>query len=174
MRDEIPGARLQDEAERIERAAHDLRPLAVARSDTPASPDGRGERREVRRLVLAPEPAAGVQVEQASRPLCALLELRWQRGQHLQAGVGEDLPEAELRRRADEQRLRFLGRESGQSRPIAAREPVTTRGPSQRLDRNARLRERLRIPLDRALGHAETFRKLGRGELSPRLEDQEQ
>src|SRR2546423_3293368 len=65
MRDQVPRAALEHEAERIERATHDARPLAVARAQPPLLPGRGGDRGQMRHRVLGSEPAAGVEVEVA-------------------------------------------------------------------------------------------------------------
>src|SRR5262249_5467203 len=74
-RDEVPGARLEDEPERIERSTHDLRAFAIASGDAAPPPDRRRERREMRRLVGAAKPALRIEMEETRRALCALLQL---------------------------------------------------------------------------------------------------
>src|SRR5207253_8218985 len=66
---EIPRAGLEHEAEGVERAPDRLRPFAVPGRETAAAPDPRSERRQVRGLVLAAEPAARVEVEEPHRAL---------------------------------------------------------------------------------------------------------
>src|SRR5580765_225824 len=176
MRDEVPGTALEHEAERIERALHDPASLPVARPQPPPLP-GRGcDRREVRDGVLGPEPAAGVQMEVPLRATRPLLQVRRQRGQDLETGVREHTAEAELcrRRRRDEQRLRLLGREPGELRPVPAGEPIAPCGPTQRLDRNAGGSERLDVAMNRADRDPEVLGELGCGELPPQLQEEKQ
>ena len=128
----------------------------------------------MRRLVLAAKPAARVEVEEADRALGSLLELGRQRGEHLQPGVGEHPAEPELGDRPGEQRLRFLCREAGQARPVAAGEPIPARRTADGLDRNAGRGERVGIALDRPLGHLEPLGELRRRQLPPGLEQEEE
>jgi len=151
LRDEVPGAALEHEPERIEGALHDPASLPVARAEASALP-GRGcDRRQVRDGVLGPEPAAGVQMEVPLRAARPLLQIRGQRGQDLETGVREHTAQTELgrRRRGDEQRLRLRGREPGELRPVTARQPIAACGPPQRLDRNAGGSERLDVAVNR-------------------------
>src|SRR5213076_643632 len=64
VRDQIPRASLEHQAQWVDRALHGPRPLAVAHADPAAAPDGRGESGQMRHAVPGAEPAAGVEVEQ--------------------------------------------------------------------------------------------------------------
>src|SRR5436190_15901225 len=100
MCDEIPGARLEHEAQGIEGALDDPSSLAVARTNAFPLPDRRCERGQVRGLVLPPKPASRVQMEETRGALRALLQLRGEGRQKLQARIREHPPEAEFRRRS--------------------------------------------------------------------------
>src|SRR5207237_10410292 len=78
--DEIPGAGLDDETERIDRPLYDAHPLAVTDADAAAAPDRGRERGQVRDAVLSAEPATRVEVEEPLRPRRPLLELGRERG----------------------------------------------------------------------------------------------
>src|SRR5579862_7558241 len=126
--DEVPGARLEDEPERVDRALHDAVALAVADARAAAAPDRGGESGEVRDAVLGAEPAAGVEVEHALGAGGALLELGRKRGQQLQPCGRELAAEAELGRGSGhaggEERLGLVAGQAGEARPVPAREPV--------------------------------------------------
>ena len=109
----------------------------------------------------------------AARP-GALLQLLGQGGQELQSRRGELPPEAELRRRADEERLCLDRVEAGQLRPVAALQAVAARGAPDGDDRDSRSGERLRVALDRPLGDLETLGELVRGELPSRLQNEQE
>src|SRR4030095_11953794 len=76
------------EAERVEGAAHDARPLAIARAQPLLPPGCRRDRRQVRHRVLAAEPTARVEVEVPLRPARTLLQLGRKGGADLEPGVG--------------------------------------------------------------------------------------
>src|SRR5207253_6453388 len=127
VRDEVPRARLEHEPERLDRALYDAAPLAVADAQAPPLPEACCDGRQVWDLVLAPEPAARVEVEQPRRPLGALLQLAGQRGEHLEPRVREHAAQAELRSRPDEERLGLVGGQSREPRPVAAGDAAATR-----------------------------------------------
>ena len=171
---EVPRTGLEHEAKRIERAANGLRPFAVPGRETAAAPDRRCERRQMRGLVLAAEPASRVEVKEPHGPLGSLLELGRQCCQDLQARVREHPAKPELGRRADEQGFRLVARQTGEPGAVAACEPVAARRAAQRLDRHPRGGEGLRVALDRPLRHLELFGELCGGELPPGLQEQEE
>ena len=176
MRDQVPRAALEHEAERIERAAHDARPLAVARAQPPLLPGRGGDRGQVRHRVLGTEPTAGVEMEVAPGAARALLELGRERGEHLQARVCENAAEAELRgrRRGDEERLRLFGGEARQLRAVAAREPVAARRAPHGFHGNAGRHQRLHVAVDRPHRDLEMRGELRRRELPSHLQEEEQ
>jgi hypothetical protein len=128
----------------------------------------------MRRLVLTPEPAACVEVEQAHRALGPLLQLGRQSGEHLQARVRENASEPELGGGPDEQRLRLLTGQTRELRAVPAGEPVAPGRAAHRLHRDARIRERLDVALDRPFGDLEPVGELGRGQLPPRLQEEQE
>ncbi len=178
MGHEVPGARLEDEPERVDRSADDARPLSIADVHAAAAPDGGRERGQVRHPVLGPEPAARVEVEEPLRAGGPLLELRRQRGEHLEPRGGELAAEAELGRRAGhaggEERLRLVRGQAGEARPVAAREPVAARRPAHGLDGHARGGEGLDVAVHGADRHLEALRDVGRGQLAAGLEEEQE
>src|SRR5207237_1492345 len=73
-----------------------------------------------------------------------------------------------------EERLRLAGGEPGEPGPVAAGGAVAARRPAHGLDGHARGHERLDVAMHGADGHVERARDLGGGELTPRLEQEEQ
>src|SRR3954468_16169277 len=100
VRDEVPGAALEDEPERIERAPDNSRALSVPGGEPALAPRRSGDGRQMRHRVLAAEPAARVEMEVALGPAGALLQLGRKSGEHLQARVGQHAAQAQLRRRS--------------------------------------------------------------------------
>ena len=103
-----------------------------------------------------------------------LLQLRGQRREQLQPRRGQLAAEPELRRRPDEERLRLGGIEPGQLRPVAALEPVAARGPAHGDDRDACRGECLRVALHRPLRDLEPLGELHGGELTARLQHEQE
>lgn len=68
--DEVPDARLEDQAVGVELTLYLLRldPAAVPHPDPPLVPHGVGERRENGRRILLPVPAQSVEVETLTDP----------------------------------------------------------------------------------------------------------
>src|SRR5262249_16262699 len=97
--DEVPGARLQDEAQRVQRAGDDVVTAVVVDLQAATIPDAFADRRQVGDGLAGAEPAGGVQVEALEEPGRASAQLRGQGGEHLQAGAGDHRAQAELRRR---------------------------------------------------------------------------
>ena len=141
-------------------------------------PNRLGDRREVRDAVAGAEPPPRVEVEEARGRCRALLELGRQRGEHLQARRRELPTEAELGGGAGhpgrKERFGLVRGQSGQARPVAAREPVTARGSPYGLDGNARGSERLDVAVDGPDGDLEPLGELGGRQQAARLQQQEQ
>src|SRR5205823_10182721 len=91
--DQVPGAALEHEPQGVERAPHDASPLPVARAQPASLPRGRRDRRKVRDGVLGTKPAARIQMEEALRAPRALLQLRRQGREELQARTREHATE---------------------------------------------------------------------------------
>jgi hypothetical protein len=80
----------------------------------------------------------------------ALLQIRGQGREELQPRRGQLAAEPELGCRPDEERLRFGSVEAGELRPVAALQAIAARRPTNGDDRDAGLRERLRVALHRS------------------------
>ncbi len=148
--------------------------LAVAHVQAAPAPERAGEDGQMRDAILLAEPAACVDVEELRSPAGAVLQLRGQRGEELQPGRSQLAAESQLRRRADEERLRLDRVETRQLRPVAALQAIAARRPAHRDDRDARRGQRLRVPLHRPLGHLEPLGELDGGQLPARLEHQQE
>ncbi len=61
--DEIPDARLEDEAERVEIAGDGILPAFIADADAAVAPDGGGERRQKFKRLDARIPGRGIEME---------------------------------------------------------------------------------------------------------------
>ena len=127
LREQVPDAGLEHEAERVEPARDDVGALAVAHVDAASAPQRPGEHRQMRDAVLLAEPAACIDVEELRGPAGPVLQLRGQRGEELQPGRRQLAAEPKLRRRADEERLGLDRVEACQLRPVAALQPVAAR-----------------------------------------------
>src|SRR5260370_27254643 len=68
VRDQVPGAALEHEPERVDRTLDHARALAVADAGPAASPDDSRQRGQVRHAVLRPEPAPRVEAEEPPSP----------------------------------------------------------------------------------------------------------
>ena len=88
--------------------------------------------------------------------------------------ASEFVPEPEVGRRPDEERLHLGGVEAGQLRPVAPLEAVAARRPPHREDRNTRCRERLRVALHGALRDLELLGEVRDGQLSSRLQKEQE
>ena len=174
LREQVPDTGLEDEAERVEAARDDGRALAVADVEPVAAPERSRDHRQVRDAVLLAKPAARVDVEEPRGPAGPLLQLRGQRREELQPGRGQLAAESELGRRPDEERLRLGGIEPGQLRPVAALEPVAAGRAADGDDRDAGVRERLRVALHRPLRDLEPLGELGGGQLPSRLQHEQE
>jgi hypothetical protein len=176
MRDEVPGAALEDETKGVQGALHDAGALAVARIQPALLPRRRRDRRQVRDGVLGTEPTAGVEMKVALGAARTLLELRGQRREHLQACIGEHAAEPELgcRRRCDEERLRLGRGEPGELRPIAAGEAIAAGRSPHGLDGHAGGGERFDVAMDRPHGDLEVRGQLLCGELPAHLQEEKQ
>src|SRR5262249_6245002 len=120
LREQIPDAGFEDQPERVEAPRDDGHALAVADLEPTAAPQRAGDHRQVRHAVLLPEPAARVDVEQSRGLPGTLLQVGGKGRDQLQPGSGQLAAETELRRRPDEERLRFGGVEPGQPCSIPA------------------------------------------------------
>ena len=105
------------------------------------------------------EPARGIQVEALRHAPRARSELRWQGRHDLELGRCHDRSKPERRGRArqapQEHRLGLVGRQAGQTRPVAVNEADTAVRASLGVDRDARLGERLDVAVDRPDGYLE-------------------
>ena len=173
LREQIPDAGLEDEAERVEPACNDGRALAVADVEPPAAPERSRDHRQMRDPVLFTKPAARLEVEQPRRSVGALLQLGGQGGEELQPCRRQLAAESELGCRSDEERLRLGSVEAGQLRPVAAIQAVAACRAPDGDDRDAGLRECLRVALHRSLGHLEPLGELRGGQLPPRLQHEQ-
>ena len=178
MRDEIPGAALQHEPERVDRALDDSAALPIPDPRPVPLPDGGRELRQMRHGVLRAKPAARVEMEEPRRARRPLLQLLRKRRQQLEARGRELTAEAELGGRArhpgGEERLGLVARQPGQPRAVAAREPVTARRAAHGLHRHAGGCERLDVAMDRPDRDLEPLRHLGRREQPARLEQEQE
>src|ERR1700736_1646207 len=115
-------------------------------------------------------------MEVALGAACALLQLRGKRSEHLETRIREHATEAELgrRSRSDEQRLRLRRGQAGQLGSVATRKAVAAGGPSDRLDRNPCRTESLEITMDCADRDLEMGCQLRSGELSSKLQHEQQ
>ncbi|APE19739.1 hypothetical protein vnz_01140 [Streptomyces venezuelae] len=142
-RDEVPDARLEDQAVRVEQALDLLRlgPAAVAHLDAPLVPHGVGERHESGWGVLFAVPAQRVEVEAFADPSCPVPERGRERRGQFQLCRREHLAQPQVRRRTgqpgEEQRLGLLGVQSGQLGPVAAEQLVAATVPGVPVDRDA-------------------------------------
>src|SRR6266516_3246792 len=115
-------------------------------------------------------------MEVALGAACALLQLCRKRGEHLETCIREHPAEAELRRRgrSDEQRLRLRRGQAGQLGSVTTRKAVAAGGPSDRLDWNPCRTESLEITMNRADRNLEMGCQLRSGELSSKLQHEQQ
>ena len=174
LREQVPDAGLEDEAERVEPARDDGGALAVAHVEAAPPPERPGDHRQMRDAVLLAEPAARIDVEELRGTAGAVLQLRGQRGEELQPGGGQLAAEPQLRRRADEERLGLDRVEARQLRPVAALQAIAARRAAHRDDRDARRCQCLRVPLHRPLGDLEPLGELDGGQLPARLQHQQE
>ena len=123
QRDEVPDARLEHEAERVEEPLHLAVALLVADLDALLLPHRTRQHRQVGDRLLACEPARRVEVEALAHPHGPAAQLRGQRGVDLQLGGGQHRAQPELRGGAGQpgqgQRLRLLGGEAGEPGAVA-------------------------------------------------------
>ncbi len=124
----------------------------------------------MRHAVLFAKPATRIDVEESRGPVGALLQLRGQGREELQPRRGQFAAESELGCRPDEERLRLGSVEPGQLRPVAALQVVAACRSTNRDDRDAGLRECLRVALHRSLGDLEPLGELPGSQLAPRLQ----
>src|SRR4029450_6944572 len=156
---EVPHADLRDQAQRVEPAGDDGRFLPVADVEAAATPKGPNDHGHGRGTLVLPQqrPRRGGAGAVARR-----------------AAASDVVPEAEVGRRPDEERLYLGGVEAGELRPIAPLESVTACRPSHREDRNTSRGKRLRVALDGAVRDLELLGELRDGQLPSGLqEDQE-
>jgi hypothetical protein len=177
-RDDVPAARLEDEAVRLQAAFHvgGLTPAAVQDVQDAAVPDRVGHRREVRRLVGVGVPAGCVEVEAAADPVGVAAQLRWQGGADLELSCGQDGAEAELGGGAgdtgEEEGLGLVGGESGEAGAVAVEEAVATGVARVAVERDAGRAQRLDVPVHRADRHLQFVGELGGGHPAAGLEQQ--
>ena len=174
LREQVPDARLEDEAERVEPARDDRGALPVAHVESASPPEGPGEHRQMGDAVLLAKPAACIDVEELRGPAGPVLQLRGERGEELQPGRRELAPEPQLRGRADEEGLCLDCVETGQLRPVAALQAIAARRAAHRDDRDTGRGQRLCVPLHRPFGHLEPLGELDGGQLPPRLQHQQE
>ncbi len=142
--DEVPDARLEDQAVGVEFALDLLRlgPAAVAHLDSPLVPHGIGERYENGWGVLRPVPAESVEVEALSDPVGSVPQGGRERRNQFQLCRREHLAQSQVVRRTghpgQEQRLGLVGVQSGEPGPVAAEQLVAATVPGVPVDRNAR------------------------------------
>ncbi|GED90086.1 hypothetical protein TNCT6_71710 [Streptomyces sp. 6-11-2] len=152
--DEVPDARLEDQAVGVELALDLLRlgPTSVAHADPPLVPHCIGERHKSRRGVLFPVPAESVEVEPLTDPACPVPQRCGQRRGQFQLRRRQHLSQPQVVRSArqpgQKQRLGLVGMQPGESGPVAAKQLVTAAVPAVPVDRNARAAQRVDVPID--------------------------
>jgi len=178
-RDDIPAARLQDQAVRFQAALHigGLTPAAVPDVQDAAVPDGVGDGGQIWGLVGVRVPAGRVQVEAAADPVGVLAQLAREGRAHLELGGGEDRAEAQLGGGAgdarEEECLGLVGGEAGEAGAVAVQEAVAARVARVAVQRDAGRAQRLDIPVDRAHRDLQLLGELGGGHTAAGLEEQE-
>src|SRR5690606_27552139 len=94
--DEIPGARFEDQTERVEFAPHLAVGAPVAHREGAIVPERVGDRGHGGGVLGAAEPAGRVHVDAVGDAGGAAAHLRRQRGQHLELGGGQHRAEAQV------------------------------------------------------------------------------
>ncbi len=177
-RHEVPGAALEDEAERADPAPHGATRPPVLDVDAPPVPQRARQRGERRHGLRGAEPAGHVDEEALAEPRRAGPQLGRQGGVDLRLRRHEHVPEAELggsRRDAGQpERGRLATREPGQARLVATDELDPTARPALAVDRHARRAERLDVAVDRAHRDLEVRRQLARRRAAAPLQQQQQ
>ncbi len=178
MRDEVPDAALQHEAERVDRPLDDAPALAVAEPDAAAAPDDEASAGRCGTLSSARNQPRRVEVEERRRAARAFLQLLRQRREELQPRRRELAAEPELRGRAGhpgcEKRLCLVARQPREPRAVAAGQPVAARGAAHGLDRHAGGGERLDVAVHRPDRDLEPLGDLRGGQPAARLEQEQQ
>ena len=179
-RDDVPAARLEHQAVRLQAPVDvgRLLPAAVADVEHPAVPHRVRDRRQMRDLVVRRVPAGRVQVEAASasgRP--ASRSSARERRTQLELGGGEGRAEPELGggpgMPGEEQRLRLPGGQPGQPGAVAGEQLVAAGVPGVAVQRHARRVQRLDVAVDGAHRHLQLLGELGGGHPAPGLEQQQ-
>jgi hypothetical protein len=142
-------------------------------------PERGGKVAQVRHPLMAAEPAGHVQVNQRGASSGAA-------GGTAESGGDADLavrrgdsavqPEVAqgIRNAQDEQRLRLVGPQAAQRKPVVLQEPAPPTRPGFGNDRDARRAERLQIPVDSPDGHLQLAGQLTRGHPTAGLQQQDQ
>ena len=115
-------------------------------------------------------------MEEALRAPRALLQLRRQGREELQARTREHATEAELgsRRGRGEECLGFGSGQPGELRSVVPGKAIAAGRPSDRFDGNARRRERFHVTVDGPNRDREVLREFRRGELPAQLQVKEE
>lgn len=178
--DEVPDARLEDQAVGVECALDFLRlgPAAVAHLDPPLVPHGIGENHERGRRVLFPVPSERVEVEPLPDPASPVPQWSRQRRSQFQLCRRQHLAQSQVVRRTgqpgQEQRLGLVGVQSGEPGPVAAEQLVTAVVPGVPVHRNTRAAQRVDVPVDGPDRDTQLFGELTCRQPAPVLQQEDE
>ncbi|AJC58906.1 hypothetical protein GZL_06336 [Streptomyces sp. 769] len=173
---EIPDARLEHEAVRLQLPGHLAAGPEITGRQPPVVPHRVGDHRQQLGRLGVVVPARRVQVEPLGGARRGVPKLRQQRGGDLQPGRGPDVGQTHLPQRGghsgQEERLRLAAAEPGQPGAVAAYQAVAPGPAAVRVDGHPGLRERQHVPGDRALRDLQLPRQLPGRHRRPGLEQQ--
>jgi hypothetical protein len=165
--DQVPDAGLQHEPQRVEAAGDVAVAGPVADVEAGAGPHGIGHGRQVRRPLLAGEPARRIDVEALRHACRPRPQLGRQRGQHLRLRDRQHRPEPELRGAGrsctEHQRRRLVGAQAVERVAPALHEADAPGRAGLGPQRHAGLLQRGDVAVDRPDRHLERSRELGSG-----------
>jgi len=172
--EQIPDAGLEDEPVWVETPRDDGSSLAVADIEPVSAPERAGDHGQVRNAILFAKPAPGIDMEEPCGAVGALLQFFGKRCQELQLRRREFPAEAELGGRPDEQCLGFGRVQPRQLRAIAALQSVAACRAANGDDGHASCSQSLRVALHRSLGDLEALGELRHGQVTTRLQDEQE
>jgi hypothetical protein len=176
--DEVPDARLEHQAERVEAAVDLLTAPVVPDLDAAVVPQSVGNGGEMWQFLGALEPPRGVEVEPLPDPCRPAAELGGQGGEHLELGGGEHRAEPELGggvgETGQQHGVGLVDGEAGQAGAVAVHEPGPAVAAGLAVHGHAGGAQRLEVPVDRPHRHLELPGQLRRRHLASGLEQQQE